>query len=710
MKKLRSVLAICAGVALVAACARRSYPPPPESRKGPVVDTIQGIAFTDDYRWLEDQSSPETRAWIVAQNAYAEAVVGRPPLRDRFASRLRELMDIPDVGNPRRAGDFEYFSMRRKGEEAARLYRRPLPAKSDTAKPSLDGTYEVVLDPATFDPSYRTLLGVLDYSSDGKLLMYSVRLGGGDEISVRVRNLETGLDLPDSLPRALHGGVGLDEDGRGFTYVYRSREIGPRLRHHLLGTSLSSDRELYGKGLPPTSFLEGDLVEDAHLRILNVQHGWASNDVFLQDTRTLAVRPLVVDSAAHFSTRWHGGRIWIRTDMGAPMYRLMSADPAHPDPADWREVIPEGEDVLESYQFIEGKIYATYLHEVSDRVRVFDMDGSPSGELTVPDHMSVTIRGDGAGKARLTLTGYLTPATTYEVDLASGIRALVDSARIPFDSAGFVVDQMPFTSKDGTRSLMYVIHKRGVPMDGTQPTILTGYGGFDVALKPSFSTTAAAWLEAGGVYAVATLRGGDEFGEAWHRDGMLENKQHVFDDFMAAADALVSSGYTRPERLAISGASNGGLLVGAALTQRPDLFRAVLCAFPDLDMVRFYTFTQTNNAPALLEYGDARIAKQFDAIRRYSPYQAVRSGTAYPAVMLETGDLDSRVPPLQARRMTARLQAATSSGRPVILFYDEKGGHAAGRGRPLSLRIEDTARELAFLAEQVGLAPVEPGG
>jgi prolyl oligopeptidase len=710
MNKRHSLKAICACMALVAACARSPYPPPPESRKDPVVDTIQGVAFADAYRWLEDQRSPETRAWIAAQNAYAETVVGHPPIRDRFASRLRELMDIPDVGSPRRAGAFEYFTMRRKGEEAARLYRRPLPAKGDTAKPTLDGSYEVVMDPASFDPAYRTLLDVLGYSADGKLLMYSVRLGGGDEVSVRIRNLETGLDLADSLPRALYDGVDFDGDGKGFTYVYRSRENGPRLRHHTLGTDIEADRELYGEGLPPTSFLGADLVEDAHLRILDVEHGWASNDVYLQDTRTLAVRPMVVDSAAHFSTRWHDGRIWILTDMGAPMYRLMSADPAHPDPAGWREVISESDDVLESYQFIGGKIYATYLHDVSDRIRVYDVDGTPAGDLAVPDHVSATIRGDGPGRARLTLTGYLTPAVTYVVDLASGVRTVVDSAGIPFDSAGFVVDQVPFVSRDGTRSLMYVMHKRGIPMDGTQPTILTGYGGFNVALKPAFSTTAAAWLEAGGVYAVATLRGGDEFGETWHEDGMLENKQHVFDDFIAAAETLVSTGYTDSRRLAISGASNGGLLVGAALTQRPDLFRAVLCAFPDLDMVRFYTFTQTNNAPALLEYGDARVPEQFAAIRRYSPYQAVRPGTRYPAVMLETGDLDSRVPPLQARRMTASLQAATSSGLPVILFYDEKGGHAAGRGRPLSLRVEDTARELTFLAEQVGLAPVEAGG
>jgi prolyl oligopeptidase len=256
---------------------------------------------------------------------------------------------------------------------------------------------------------------------------------------------------------------------------------------------------------------------------------------------------------------------------------------------------------------------------------------------------------------------------------------------------------------------MYVMHRRGIELNGSHSTILTGYGGFDVANLPGFSTTTAVWLEMGGVWAVATLRGGSEFGETWHRGGMLENKQNVFDDFIAASERLIELGYTSSERLGIWGSSNGGLLVASAMTQRPDLYRAAYVGYPDLDMVRFNTFTETNNMPALLEYGDAADPSQFEAIRRYSPYQAVGDGVAYPAVMLTTGDLDTRVPPLQARRMTARLQAATSSGLPVVLRYDERGGHAAGRGRPLSLQIEDTARELAFMAEQLGIAR-GPGG
>jgi prolyl oligopeptidase len=560
-----------------------------------------------------------------------------------------------------------------------------------------------VLDPATIDSAHRTLVSMMDFSRDGRIMMYSVRQGGADEIEVRFRDVTTGQDLEDRLPAALYGGVDFTPDGKGVTYVHRSREDGPRLRQHVLGGDPASDTVLFGDGLPPTAFLSADLVDEGRLRVLNVQNGWAGNDVYLQNPRTGALRTLIADSSAHVAVRWRSGRLWILTNLGAPNFRLVTADPAQPGPAHWTEVLPEGEDVLQNYAFINGHIYATYLHDVSDRIRQFTMDGSPAGEVEVPAAMTANIRAGRDSAALLTLTGHLAPATTYAVNLATGERTITDSADVPFDGTRFEVDQVWFTSRDGTRSPMYVVHRTGIAMDGSHPTILTGYGGFAVALKPSFSTTAAAWLEMGGVWAIATLRGGHEFGEAWHRSGMLENKQNVFDDFIAAAEQLIASGYSSKERLGIAGSSNGGLLVAAAMTQRPDLFRAVLCTYPDLDMVRFNTFTRNNNLPALLEYGDARIPSQFEAIRKYSPYQNVRDGVRYPAVMLATGDLDTRVPPHQARKMTARLQAATASGLPVILWYDERGGHAAGRGRPLSLRIEDGARELAFMGRHLGL-------
>jgi prolyl oligopeptidase len=383
----------------------------------------------------------------------------------------------------------------------------------------------------------------------------------------------------------------------------------------------------------------------------------------------------------------------------------MVADPDDPAPDRWRELIAEGDDLFESYTVFGDRIYVTYLHEVENRISVFEMDGTPAGTIDVPERSSVSIRWAGEGKATLSVSNYLSPTTEYELDLSTGERTVSDAPDDVPD--GFAVTKLWVSGQDRARAPLYVMHRAGIELDGSHPTILTGYGGFTSNTKPVFSAYRQAWLDAGGVFARATLRGGREFGEAWHQDGMLENKQHVFDDFIAAAETLIESGFTNPDRLAISGVSNGGLLVAAAMTQRPDLFRAVLCTYPDLDMLRFYEWTETNNQPSLLEYGDARIREQFDAIRQYSPYQAVRDGVDYPAVMLATGDLDTRVPPLQARRMTARLQAATASGLPVILWYDKRGGHVGNFGRPMSLVIEDGARELAFLAQQLGLGTEE---
>jgi prolyl oligopeptidase len=685
----------------LAACAP-AYPPPPETRVETVVDTLHDVAFADDYRWLEDQGSAETRAWIAAQNAYAEQIVGESPLRDRFRTRLRVLTDRDDVGSPRTAGDWDYFTMRRAGEEMERIYRRPA-AGEDAEEPSMDQEYEVVLDPADFHAEHRVPVSMMSFSEDGRLLAYSVRQGGADEIEIRIRDLETGEDLPDVLPNALYGDFEWDEDGSGFTYVRRDRYEGPRIRHHLLGADVATDSLVWGEGIPPTSFIGRTVVADGRWVLFNENHGWARQDWFLQDGRTRRVQAIVEDVPAHFEVRFSQERLWILTDWNASNYRLLSADPTRPGPDAWTEVIPEGEDVLRGWTVIDGRIYAEYLDDVAERVRVFEMDGTPVGELEVPENAGVSVSDGDDGKLELTVDAYLRPSRTWTIDLATGERTLTDSADVPFDTAGTVVTKTWFTSADGTRAPVHVMHRAGIVLDGSHPTILNGYGGFNVSILPSFSTTAAAWVEMGGVYAVATLRGGSEFGEGWHRDGMLENKPHVFQDFVAAAEHLIAEGYTSPRHLGISGGSNGGLLVASAMTMRPDLVGAVLCTYPDLDMVRFWQFQDANNMPALLEYGDARNPVHFSAIRDYSPYQAVRDGVHYPAVMLATGDLDTRVPPLQARKMTARLQAASASGLPVILWYDAMGGHAAGRGRPTSLRIEDTARELTFMAQQLGL-------
>ena len=688
-------------VALLGAACGSPYPPPPETARDPVVDTLHGVVLTDPYRWLEDQESPETRAWIAEQNAYAEQIVGASPLREGLDTRLRELMEDPGAVYSRRRGDFEYFAMRKPGREVGAIYRRPAPDENGDGPLDVTAEYEVVIDPLDLRADGTTSVGIQGFSPDDRLLLYSIRDGGRDEIEVRVRDLASGEDLPDRLPTALYGSVAFTSDGSGFYYTHRSRQTGPRVFRHILGTDMDEDVELFGAGIGPTAFVNASEVDDGRYLIYTVQHGWARTDVYLHDLRSgAAAVPLVVGEPARFRARWVDGEIYLLTNLDAPRNRLVAVRPEAPDPSQWREVIPEAEDLLTGYQFIGDDIFADYLRNVSSRIVRYGPDGAFKEEVPIPEHHVATLRGHGEDAALLSLTSLLTPQTVLQLDLETMEADEWRPSPVAFDGDAFEMTQVWYTSPDGTEAPMYVAHRRGLELDGATPTLLYGYGGFNVNLLPRFDARAAVWMERGGVYAIATLRGGGEFGEEWHRDGMLDNKPNVFADFIAAAEWLVDNGYTNPDKLAIRGASNGGLLVGSALTQRPDLFRAVFAGLPELDLVRFYQFTATNNMPALLEYGNGAVREEFEVIRTFSPYQNVRDGVDYPAVMLTQGDLDTRVPPLQARKMAARLQAATGSGLPVILNYDERTGHAGGR--TFSRNVRNAAMELAFLWQQLG--------
>ncbi|MDH3223764.1 MAG: prolyl oligopeptidase family serine peptidase, partial [Gemmatimonadota bacterium] len=597
---------------LLAACGPPG-PQGPETRRDPVVDTLHGHVFVDDYRWLEDQDSPETRAWIQAQNEFTEAVVGETPERAWFRARLASYLDRPDVSAVRRAGEYEYFTMRRPGEEMPVLYRRPVAEGAGGGStdaedpgddsPTVDGEYEVVLDPRDLDPSYRTPVEAVDYSSDGAVLAYSVRQGGADEVEIRFRDLTAGVDLPDRLPRALYGGIEFTEDGSGVYYTHRSRTVGPRIRLHRLGTPLDQDLEVWGEGFGPTTFISMERLGDGTFWLFSAQHGWAESDLYLREGEG-PIEAILVGSGAHFQTRYRDGRVWVRTDWDAPNYRLMSFDPAEPQPENWVEVIPESDQLLDSYTFVEDRVFVTYLQDVENRIVVFDGSGVLVDSVSAPSGSSLSLRaGDDEGRVELTAVSHLQPSVTWDVDIISGDRTIEEPPEIEFDASGYQVDKVWYESGHGRAAPIYVVRREDIVLDGSHPTILNGYGGFNVSIKPGFSTTAVTWVEAGGIYATATLRGGSEYGEAWHRDGMLTNKQHVFEDFIAAAERLVELGYTSSDHLGISGGSNGGLLVASAMTQRPDLYRAVLCTYPDLDMVRFWAFSETNNMPALLEYG-----------------------------------------------------------------------------------------------------------
>jgi prolyl oligopeptidase len=664
-----------------------------------VVDVLHGERFTDPYRWLEEQDHADVRAWIEAQNRYTDQVLGRTPPDPAVLDRLRTLAAAPDVGRPQRGGDFEYFTLRRAGEPLAAIYRRPRPDAPADIDPT--ATFERIVDPGPLSADGSVSVDLLAVASDGSRLVYGVRDGGQDERSLRVLDLKTMAEV-ERFPNALWDSVSLDKDGSGFYYVRRSRQDGARVRFHAWGARLEDDRVLFGEGYGPTAFVSMAQNDDGSQFLYTVQHGWARSEVWLQDVRaSTPPRALVRGLDSHFFPRFVDDAIWMRTDYDAPMGRVVIVDPAAPEPERWRTVVAERDDYLEDFARIDGQIFATYVHDASHRILILDDTGAERGEVDLPPRVSASIRGDGPGTAELTVQSFTTPATTYRVNLKTGERTVRPPAPVDWDAAGFETTTVVGTSKDGTRVPVFVTGRSDRTRDGTNRVLLGGYGGFNVAQTPRFSPMAAAWMERGGVYAYAVIRGGSEFGETWHRGGMLTNKQRVFDDFIAAAEALVSAGETTPSRLAIAGTSNGGLLVGAALTQRPDLFRAVLCGFPDVDILRFNQFTASNNMPALLEYGDAAIPEQFHAIKAFSPYQNVRSGTSYPAVLIWTGDLDTRVPPLAGRKFAAALQAATTSERPVVLRYLPRAGHASGNGLPFDARLRLQAEQLHFLAQEL---------
>jgi prolyl oligopeptidase len=668
-------------------------PAPPATRRDDVKEVLHGVEIVDPYRWLEDQQAPETRAWIEAQNGYAHRLLDPLPRRAAIRDRLTALARRDTQWAPTERAGRLFTLKRRAGDDLPVL----------TVSDGLDGKEAVVLDPAPLSPDHTTSVEIEDISMDGRVLAYGVRTSGEDETEMRLRDTRSFQDLPDRLPRALYRGVSLLPDGRGFYYARQDRASGIRVRYHAVGTPIAKDTEAFGEGFGPSDWVGASVSENGRHLVFSVSHGWARSELYVKDLDPPgAVIPIVRDLDAHVEGVYAGDRLIARTDWQAPTGRIVEIDPANPAPAHWRNIVPPGPDAIEGMTAASGRLVVHRLHEVAAQLDVYALDGRREGSITLPGPGTVSglsgrFQGDDLF---LDFQSYTAPPETLRVPLATRAATIFWVAPTSFEPERYVTRQVWFPSKDGTRVPMFVIHRRGLPIDGNRPALLYGYGGFAVSLTPAFSATAAWWLEQGGVYAVANLRGGSEFGEAWHKAGMLQNKQNVFDDFIAAAEWLVTNRYTSPAKLAIRGASNGGLLMGAALTQRPDLFRAVLCEFPDLDMVGYHRFPN-NNPPALLEYGDASKPEEFKYLYAYSPYQRVKDGTAYPAVLFMTGDADTRVPPLQARKMTARVQAATSSGRPVLLLYDTKAGHAGGR--PLSKIVEDQALEMSFLAWQLGM-------
>jgi prolyl oligopeptidase len=666
-------------------------PKPPATRTDNVKDVLHGVELVDPYRWLEDQQAPETRAWIDQQNAYSRSLIDKLPARDALAKRIGELLKVDFIGTPRVRGNRYFFSKRAANQDLSVIYMRE----------GRTGKDQVLIDPHTLSADRSLSVGLGSISDDGKLLVYSIRKGGEDEVRIKLFDVDKRKDLADEMPRGRYN-VSLKPDGSGFYYTRFLKE-GFRVFYHAMGTPMEQDKKIFGDGYGPEKIIGAGLSEDGRYLLIFVIHGSAADqsEIYLQDT--VKQGPLVTvtkDLKARSFAAAYGSRLYIQTNWNAPRGRVMVADAAKPGPENWKELIPESDVPIEDVSFVGSKIIVTYLRNAVSQVRIFDANGKHLRDLQTTGLGSVFgVSGRwNSNEMFYTFSSFHVPSTIHRVNLASNQSEVWARQAVPIDSEQFEVKQVWYASKDGTKVPMFIVHKKGLKLDGSAPTLLTGYGGFNASETPGFSARAALWIERGGVYALPNLRGGGEFGEEWHKAGMLEKKQNVFDDFIAAAEWLVANKYTRPERLAIRGGSNGGLLVGAAMTQRPDLFGAVVCGYPLLDMVRFHKFLVARWW--VPEYGSADNPEQFKYIRAYSPYHNVKKGEKYPATLFVTGDSDTRVDPLHARKMAALVQAANGSNKPIILLYDTKAGHSAG-GKPVALQVADLADELSFVFWQL---------
>ncbi|HEV8059209.1 MAG TPA: prolyl oligopeptidase family serine peptidase [Gemmataceae bacterium] len=666
---------------------------PPETPVEKVKEVLHGVALVDTYRWLEDQNSPRTRAWIAAQNAYTQSVLKNGPERAALTQRLDALLKVDVQSLPIKRNGRYFFSKRLVSQDQAVLYVRD----------GMEGKDEVLVDPLGMSPDHTVSVAIMTVSDDGKLLAYGVRQGGEDEMAVRFLDVETKKELKDGLPKARYFGISIKPDKTGF-YFTRFEKAGPRVYYHQMGTEPSGDKKLFGDGYGPEKIISSSLSEDGRYLLLTVSYGSAANktEIYFQDVAAGGpIVALVNDIEARFNAQIAGDTAFMLTNWQAGNGRVLAVDLKHPAKQNWKEIVPVGKSALTGFSLVGGMLALDYLENVASRVKLMDANGKHLRDLDLPGLGATTsLSGRWTDKeAFYSFTSFVTPPTIYRYDTQQGTTSVWFKPNTPIDASAIAVDQVFYPSKDHTKIPMFLVHRKDMKLDGSNPTLLTGYGGFNLSRTPAYSALATVWVEKGGIYALANMRGGGEFGEDWHRAGMLEKKQNVFDDFIAAAEYLLQNKYTSPNRLAIQGRSNGGLLVGAALTQRPDLFQAVICGFPLLDMVRYHKFLIARFW--VPEYGSADDPKQFPYIYAYSPYHRVKQGVHYPAVMFVSGDADTRVDPLHARKMAALLQASTASDRPILLHYDVKGGHSGGE--PVSKQIEDAVDDLTFLFGQLGV-------
>jgi prolyl oligopeptidase len=683
--------------------------PPVSTRREPVVEDLHGVAVADPYRWLEDGDSPEVRAWSATQTEHTERRLRARPGYEALRRRVEELLRVGTVEPPVVVGP---PSARRY------FYRKQLPDQDQPALWLREGAVDrVVLDPNAHAADGTVSLDWWAPSCDGRLLAYGISSSGTEDSVLRVLDVDTGRDLPETevIPRARYASIAWLPDGSGFFYSrYPAKGTVPageesyqrRIHEHRLGRDPALDPIVFGEGRALTDMPFIDLSPGGRWLVGSVHLGWSEREIHLRDRRAgpdAPWRPLAVPAGdGYYDAVARDDHLLVHTNEGAPTYRLFRVDPEHPERESWREILPPTADVLTFAIEIGGDIFAIYIRDAASVVKRFAADGTLKAEIPLPTLGTVlSVRGAPDGReAFFGFTSFAIPARVYRIDLDTNETTVWASVDAPIDADAFVVERERAVSRDGTSIPMFVTRPRDTPRDGTAPALLTGYGGFSASQMPAWNAARYAFLERGGVHVLANLRGGGEYGEAWHRAGMLEHKQNVFDDCIAAAEHLIATGLASPARLALFGGSNGGLLVGALVTQRPELFRAAVCLVPLLDMVRYHRFLIARLW--IPEYGSAEDPEQFRWLHAYSPYHRVAQGTAYPAMLFATAEGDTRVDPLHARKMTALMQWAQGAGdRPILLRIEAKAGH--GAGKPISKRIDEAALLYSFFFWQLGM-------
>jgi prolyl oligopeptidase len=678
--------------------SRLAYPP---ARKANVIDDYNGVKVADPYRWLENADDSETVAWVERQNALTRSLLDRPE-RETIRKRLTELFNYPRLSAPTRRGDRYFYSRNTGLQNQSVLFVR-----------EGNGPERVLLDPNTLSPDGTVALHSDMTTRDGSLLAYTLARSGSDRQEIYVKDVATGKDLPDKLLWAKFTSLTWTPDKSGLYYqrfpVPGSVPAGDenyfgKIYFHRLGDPQEKDALILERPERDVT-LWTDITRDGRYLVITGSKGSTNKtEVYVLDRTVPGSAPVMLSFTKGFGAAWgfigeDGGRFFFQTDKDAPLNRLVAV-PAGRLEAAPVQVVPEGSDKLSSSILVDHRLVLVRLKNASDRLFIHGLDGRLEKEVALPTLGSIAeLKGEpDDGEMFLSFTSFTFPATPYRYSFKEGALAEFERIKGTVDSAAYEVEQVWAPSKDGTRVSMFLVHKRGLSRDGRRPTLLTGYGGFNVDVTPSYSSARFVWLERGGILAVANLRGGGEYGEAWHKAGMLEKKQNVFDDFIAAAQWLIDSGWTRRDRLAVQGGSNGGLLVGAVMVQRPDLVGAVICQVPVADMLRYHLFTVGRYW--IPEYGSAEDPAQFPFLYRYSPYHNVKDGTAYPATLVTTADTDDRVAPGLAKKFAARLQEATGGEKPILIRVETKAGH--GAGKPISKQIDEQADIYTFLFWQLG--------